>query len=83
MRHTVIWSAAAEEDLALIWMQSADRDEVSRASDRIDPLLRTSPETKGEPHGEVRYLTIGPLRVIFEVLPDDYLVRVIAFQPAE
>jgi hypothetical protein len=48
MRFTVIWTGAAQNELALIWTQALDRQAVADAANRIDRLLRFAPMTAGE-----------------------------------
>src|SRR5262249_51266959 len=73
-----VWDPAAEQELAELWMNSPDRNAVTLAADRIDQALKTDPEQEGEsrPDGR-RILLVVPLGVLFRVLPDDRLVRVL------
>ena len=47
MRYTVTWTAAAENQLAAVWLAAADRNAVNLASRRLDVLLADQPETLG------------------------------------
>ena len=78
MKYTVIWKPAAEADLARLWTDSPDKHAITDASNRIDALLKKNPRALGESRfGNDRILVIAPLAVIFEVLEDDRLVRVL------
>jgi plasmid stabilization system protein ParE len=76
MRFTVTWRRGAENELARIWNQAADRDAVTQASDQIDRLLRNSSTARGNDQAGIFQLTVWPLRVVFAVSPDDCLVTV-------
>jgi hypothetical protein len=78
MNYTVDWVPRAEQELAALWMDAQSRDAVTRASHRIDQLLRHDPEQAGEsrPRGR-RILFELPLGVVFRVYPDRRLVRVL------
>lgn len=47
IRVTVCWHAAAEGDLAQIWMTDPNPDAIQRASFEVDELLRVDPSRKG------------------------------------
>lgn len=79
MIHTVLWTPAAEQELATAWLDAADRGEVTRAANSIDRLLRVDPETRGESrYDAVRILFMPPLGVDFEVRADDCMVYVLS-----
>jgi hypothetical protein len=79
MRHTVIWTPTAEDDLAALWIAATDRQAVTVAADTIDALLRTDPTTRGESRFDtVRMLRVPPLGVDFEVVDDDRIVYVLS-----
>jgi len=48
MSYTVIWKPAAEDELAQIWTEAADRTAVATAANRIDQLLKSHPHDQGE-----------------------------------
>jgi len=48
MKYTVIWSPEAERQLTTIWLDVENRVAVTKASNEIDLLLKTDPETRGE-----------------------------------
>lgn len=77
-RRTVVWVSAAEAELAEIWLASASRDRVTSASHAIDQSLRQEADSAGNPLAEgLRALDVSPLRVLFEILDDDRMVRVL------
>lgn len=77
-RFTVVWDPAIENQLAELWIRRSDRYAISRAADRIDLELSTDAEDKGHPVGDrLRVLLVTPLDVLFEVLPDDRMVRIV------
>ncbi|MBI1901825.1 MAG: type II toxin-antitoxin system RelE/ParE family toxin [Planctomycetia bacterium] len=79
MRYTVVWTPAAEQELAAIWLNSTDRNAAASAAGRIDALLAVDPESRGELRFDtVRYLSVPPLGVDFEVIDDDCIVYVLA-----
>lgn len=79
MKFTVVWLPRAERELAEVWERSADRPAVTRAVDRTDRLLRSFPDRVGEERPEQRRVLFdGPLGILFRVLEDDRLVRVIS-----
>jgi plasmid stabilization system protein ParE len=69
MPFTVVWLPAAQDALAEIWVQAADRQAVADA-DRIDRAL-------GRAKDGYRVYADPPLAVGFEVSPDDCMVRVV------
>jgi plasmid stabilization system protein ParE len=78
MIFTVIWKLLAEEQLAAIWMDTEDRQAVTRAANAIDRLLREDPQTAGESRsGLTRVLVVDPLVVHFDVSADDRMVHVL------
>ena len=77
-RRTVVWVSDAETELAEIWVESASRDRVTLASHAIDLALGQEASSVGSPLAEgLRALDEPPLRVLFEILDDDRLVRVL------
>ena len=74
---TVRWTRRAKRDLADIWLQSSDRLAVTQASNTVDLLLSRSPLQLGESReGNRRILIEPPLAVFYEVILDDYKVKV-------
>lgn len=77
-RFTVVWDPAIEDQLAELWMHRSDRYAISHSADLIDLELSTDAEDKGHPVGDrLRVLVVAPLDVLFEVSPDDRMVRVV------
>ncbi len=66
MNYTVTWSPEAEQELAGIWLQADDKDDVRAASEVIDRRLRRNAVEQGESRrpGE-RVLIVPPLGVTF------------------
>ncbi len=78
MKYTVTWTQAALDELATIWSQADDRAAVAAASNEIDRLLATSPDSQGESRrGNVRVMFKGPLGADFEILAEDCKVQVL------
>ena len=78
MNYTVVWIPPAEQELAAIWMDAPDRAAVTAAAHAIDSTLRTDPEKQGESRDEGRRILLhAPLGVLYKVLPEDCLVRVL------
>lgn len=79
MTYSVNWKRPVRDKLADIWLAAPDRSLVSDAANRIDSLLRTSPETAGEQReGVTRLLIIPPLAVMYDVHADDRRVDVLS-----
>lgn len=77
-RRTVVWVSSAEAELAEIWLASASRELVTSATYAIDQALARDAESAGNPLAEgLRAFDSPPLRVLFEILDDDRLVRVL------
>ena len=77
MRFTVIWSQAAINDLATIWMQVTDRNAITQASREIDRMITNDPQYVGESRpGNERVAFADPLGFRFEVVVDDLRVTV-------
>ena len=77
MRYTLVWVPAADDELARIWMEAADRRAVTAATAEIDRLLKSKPLAVGEAYDDDRRLAVDPLEVIYTVSPDDCMVRVL------
>jgi hypothetical protein len=79
MKYTVHWTPSAEQELADIWMNAADRAAVTSASHTIDRLLAWNPDKRGAARFDtVRTLTVPPLGVDFEVVDQDLIVWVLS-----
>ena len=78
MSYTVIWLKSAESELAEVWLNATNRDQVTAAANEIDIRLRANPENEGESRTrQRRILLVPPLGVTFEVHRDDALVRIL------
>jgi hypothetical protein len=78
MKYTVVWIRAAEDELARLWTEAADRDAVRAAADRIDAALKSDPEQLGESRtGTIRVAFDFPVGVFFHVNDQDRLVTVL------
>lgn len=79
MKFTVVWTPAAEQDLAALWLNADDRNAVSSAANSIERLLRHSPNAVGETFFDtVRTIVVPPLGVDYEVSDQDRLVYVLS-----
>lgn len=84
MKYTVLWTPAAEQELAAIWMDAPDRAAVTSAASSIDALLAENADRQGESrHGNLRIIFAPPLGVEFDVLEEDRIVYVLAVWPFE
>jgi mRNA-degrading endonuclease RelE of RelBE toxin-antitoxin system len=80
MRYLVSWTPLAEEELSTAWLESSDRESVTRAANTLDLKIHSDPLRCGESRASsvVRVAIEGPLRIDFEVIEDDKKVRVLA-----
>jgi hypothetical protein len=70
---TVRWHERAIENLASLWLESADAPRLERAANEIDSLLAYRPSIKGRPFALSR-LTENQLQLLSEraiTLPED------------
>jgi hypothetical protein len=75
MRYTVLTKPTAKADLASLWAGAPDRSDVTAAANRIDVLLQTDPETRGESRSRSdRILVAPPLAITLEVKEPDRVV---------
>ena len=77
MIFTVLWRKQAMDELALVWMATADRPLLSDAVRRIDTALRLNPEIKGVYFYGDRLLVVSPLAVVFVIRDQDRIVEVL------
>jgi plasmid stabilization system protein ParE len=77
MRYTVVWTDAASNELARVWMQAADPAAVRSASNEIDRELARNPQSKGVEFYGDRLLVVPPLHATFTVHPDEQEVVVL------
>jgi len=77
VKWTVTYLPPAENDLADIWLNVADREAVASVADEVDRILSRMPLEVGEARaGATRVVIQRPLTIIYEVFPDDLIVRV-------
>ena len=72
-RVTVRWHFRAEEDLANLWLGSADSSRLERAANELDALLAYNPASKGR-GGALSRLDEAASQLLLEralVLPED------------
>ncbi len=79
MKFNVVWTRAAEQDLAAVWTEASDRRAVTSAADTIDDLLAQDPDAVGEVcFDTVRSFSVPPLGVDYEVIEAERVVYVFA-----
>jgi hypothetical protein len=68
IRYTVLWRQDIQDDLARLWCDNPNRQEITLAADRIDAELLIDAHLKGdiEPEGE-RSLTFSLLKAYFRI----------------
>jgi hypothetical protein len=67
VNYTATWLPAAENELATIWMASADRTAVTQAAAELDRRLAANGPDEGESRpGKRRITFVRPLAIIFE-----------------
>ncbi len=77
-RYTVVWPQGAQDELAEMWLSSADRTAVTAAVDWLDRELAEDAPSKGiELREGLRALFVPPLRVLFAVREADRVVEVL------
>ena len=70
---------AVEDDLATIWVDASDRQDVTNAANVMERLLKHDPLNVGEAReGNTRILIVVPLAVYYDVIVDD--CRVVVWQ---
>lgn len=79
MKFTGLWTPAAEQRLAAVWIDTTDRQSIVEAAAKIDSLLESSPLECGESRtGSLRIGFVSPLGFDFEVSPQEGRVYVLA-----
>lgn len=78
MNYTVIWSLEAEAQLATVWVNAADRNEISVLTDLIDRSLGLNPFRVGRRRASSvnRTAIVSPLAIMFDIIEDDKKVIV-------
>jgi hypothetical protein len=77
MRYTVVWRETALQQLARIWMDSADREAVNLAVDAIDAELLNDPDQRGDDYYGDRYVLFPLLWALYRVYSADRMVHVL------
>ncbi len=81
---TVVWVESAEQELASIWLALPDRNKVSQATFQIDHALKRDAIKESVQLCEGIYaIERPPLRVLFEMLSEDKIVRVLKVKLAQ
>lgn len=86
MRYTVLCDAAAEQQLAAVFLAAADRKRVAAAAHGIDDILRDAPRAFGESRQatadgvELRIGFEPPLVVWYTVCDADRTVVIVQFR---
>ena len=79
MKFTVVWSPAAESDLAKLWMASSQPASITAAADLLDRALADSADALGESRsGGRRIAFCVPLVIDFEFDEADRKAYVLA-----
>ncbi len=78
MKYTVVWVPAADDALARLWLQAADRQTVSDAADRLEVALGNDPDRKVTPLGKLFVYEDFPLAVLCIIDPGDCMVRIVS-----
>jgi hypothetical protein len=77
-RYTVVWPESLEDELAEVWLESTDRNEVTSAVASIDKQLAVDATEQGDELSEgLRALLVPPLKVLFTVRESDRIVEVV------
>jgi len=78
IKYTVVWHGRAQDELARLWIETADRRSVSIAANAIDLELASDAQRKGvHVTGDLRHLAIAPLQILFAVSEPDRVARVL------
>lgn len=77
MIFTVMWRQQAIEELARVWMATADRQRLGDAVSRIDAAIRLNPEVKCVDFCGDRLLVVAPLAVVFMIREEDRIAEVL------
>ena len=81
MKYSVLSTPFADLQLAEIWLEAANPQEVTEASDRIEVMLRNDPDQLGEQRKDNRrVIVLPPLTVTFEVDSDDRKATIVSIR---
>jgi hypothetical protein len=79
MRYSVVWLPGATNELARIWLDAFNRDEISSAANSLDAALARAPLDHGEARDtDMRVVFSGRLGVEYRVSDADRMVQVCA-----
>ena len=78
MTYRVAWTELADEELAAVWLQSSDRNAVTKMANLLEWLLTNFPFNVGESRESTlsRIVYSSPLGMYFEIIPDDLKVLI-------
>ena len=77
MQYEVEWRALALQQLARIWLASADRNGLTRDVDEVDQALSEDTDQKGEDYFGDRVLQTDQMWVLFRVHEEDRVATVL------
>jgi len=81
MKYTVASTAVADYQLADIWLEVSNRQQVSDAFDRIEASLKHDAHLQGCEHPDGwRVLAVSPIVIAFRVSEADRLVTILSVQ---
>jgi hypothetical protein len=79
VKHTIIWSPEAEEELASLWVAFEDRAAITAAANQLESRLQSDPASQGESRsGNARILFEPPLVVTYRVFGARHVVRILS-----
>jgi len=77
MRYSVLWTPTARRLLAQLWLNASNRNDVQRATDEIDRVLKSDPLNAGESRVvNIRIIIEPPLAAYFDVDEQDRRVTI-------
>ena len=79
MKWTVVSVGNADDELTEIWLRAENQKAITEAAERIENVLRSNPDTRGQDFYGDRIYQDGPLAVVYQVLPDDRMVKILQF----
>jgi plasmid stabilization system protein ParE len=77
VRFTVTWHPCATEELTQIWLDAADRNDITQAANAIAHALADDPRSKDEEFYGDWLFVATPLAVTFAVHDSDRIVQVL------